>query len=112
MEVSAPPASYRESQPRGSRVALPPEVTAPFQVYRNGILQEVGRDYRVQGDELVFASALAREGRLGFWRWLSMFLGIAGTYRANDSVDVVYERAGRRTVATGLPLVPDTEERA
>ena len=37
-----------------------------------------------------------------------MFLGIAGTYRKNDSVDVVYESGGRRTVATGLPIVPQT----
>jgi hypothetical protein len=31
---------------------------------------------------------------------------VAGTYRKNDSVDVVYEVAGRRTVAIGLPIVP------
>ena len=47
---------------------------------------------------------LAREGKLGFWRWLSLFLGVAGTYRQNDSVDVVYDVNGRRVVATGLPL--------
>jgi hypothetical protein len=35
-----------------------------------------------------------------------MFLGVAGTYRKNDSVDVVYETGGRRTVASGLPIVP------
>jgi hypothetical protein len=55
----------------------------------------------------VFDRPLAKEGRLGFWRWASMVLGVAGTYRRNDSVDVVYERDGRRVVATGLPLVPD-----
>jgi hypothetical protein len=46
----------------------------------------------------VFERSLAGEGRLGFWRWLSLFLGIAGTYRQNDSVDVVYDTGGRRTV--------------
>jgi hypothetical protein len=35
-------------------------------------------------------------------RWTSMFLGVAGTYRKHDSVDVVYKRDGRRKVATGL----------
>jgi hypothetical protein len=36
-----------------------------------------------------------------------MFLGVAGTYRKHDTIDVVYERAGRRAVATGLrPLQP------
>jgi hypothetical protein len=107
MVVSAPPASYRESQPAASRVSLPADVTAPFEVYVNGVLQEAGRDYRVEGDTLVFARSLAREGRLGPWRWLSMLLGVAGTYRKHDDVDVVYRREGRRTVATGLPLVED-----
>jgi hypothetical protein len=83
---------------------LPPDVSGEFQVFVNGVPQTIGRDFRVEGDNLVFDRSLAREGRLGFWRWLSIFLGIAGTYRQNDSVDVVYQRAGRRTVATGLPL--------
>jgi hypothetical protein len=73
-------------------------------VFLNGIAQQPGRDFRRQGDELVFARPLAREGRLGFWRWLSLFLGVAGTYRQNDSVDVVYEVNGRRHVAAALPL--------
>ena len=73
-------------------------------MYVNGVAQELGRDYRVEGDSIVFMRPLAREGRLGFWRWTSMFLGVAGTYRKNDSVDVVYERGGRRVVATGLPF--------
>ena len=90
-----------------SRVPLPPQVTAPFEVYVNGVRQELGRDYRVEGDTLVFSRSLAREGRLGFWRWTSMLLGVAGTYRQNDTVDVVYERGGRRLVASGLPVERD-----
>jgi hypothetical protein len=90
-----------------SRVALPAAVADRFEVYVNGVLQQAGRDYRRAGDELVFNRPLAGEGRLGFWRWLSLFLGIAGTYRQNDSVDVVYEAAGRRVVATALPIRDD-----
>ena len=71
----------------------------------NGVVQQPGRDFRREGGELVFDRRLAREGQLGFWRWLSLFLGVAGTYRQNDSVDVVYERGGRRVVATSLPLL-------
>jgi hypothetical protein len=52
---------------------------------------------------LVFRSTLSGEGRLGFWRWLSLFFGVAGTYRKNDTVDVVYSRDGRRTVASLKP---------
>ena len=87
---------------------LPAGVGSHFQVFLNGVRQEEGRDFRREGNELVFETRLAKEGRLGFWRWLSLFLGVAGTYRQNDSVDVLFEAAGgRRVVATGLPLVPD-----
>jgi hypothetical protein len=85
-------------------VQLPAGVGERFEVFVNGVLQQPGRDFRREGDELVFDRSLAREGRLGFWRWLSLFLGVAGTYRQNDSVDVVYEVNGRRTVATDLPM--------
>lgn len=87
----------------GTYVELPNEVSEPFEVYLNGVRQEPGRDYRVEGRTLVFERGLATEGRLGPIRWLSMFLGIAGTYRQHDTVDVIYEAGGRRAVASGLP---------
>jgi hypothetical protein len=87
-------------------VPLPSSVQEPFEVFVNGVLQERGTDYDVRGRELRFARPLAKEGRLGTMRWLSIFLGIAGTYRKNDSVDVVYESGGRRTVASALPIIP------
>ena len=88
---------------------LPAGMGEGIEVYLNGIRQEPGRDYRREGDELVFERRLAGEGRLGFWRWLSIFLGVAGTYRQNDSVDVIYDAGGRRVVANGLPLVRENE---
>lgn len=87
-----------------SRVELPQDALGPFQVFVNGVPQEPGRDYRVEGRTLVFDRPLAQEGELGFWRWLSMLLGVAGTYRKHDAVDVVYQRAGRRVVAGNLPI--------
>jgi len=66
----------------------------------NGVPQRAGADYDRVGPALVFRRPLASEGRLGFWRWLSLFLGVAGTYRKNDTVDVVYTSEGRRTVVT------------
>jgi hypothetical protein len=85
-----------------SRVELPPDVPEEFEVYVNGVRQEPGVDYRVQGRTLVFTRKLHQEGKLGAARWTSIFLGVAGTYRKHDSVDVVYERGGRKTVASGL----------
>jgi hypothetical protein len=93
--------------PERTRVQLPAAVGERFEVFVNGVAQQPGRDFRREGNELVFDRRLAREGRLGFWRWLSLFLGVAGTYRQNDSVDVVYEQAGRRVVAAGLPLTTE-----
>ena len=93
--------------PEQTRVQLPPAVGERFEVFVNGVAQQPGRDFRREGNELVFERSLAREGRLGFWRWTSLFLGVAGTYRQNDSVDVVYEHGGRRIVAAALPLIPE-----
>jgi len=90
-----------------TRARLPGDVTRPFEVYVNGVKQEEGRDFRVVGGDVVFERPLRKEGRLGFWRWAAILVGIAGTYRQNDSVDVVYDRAGRRVVASGLTLTPD-----
>jgi hypothetical protein len=89
-----------------SRVELPADVPEEFDVYINGVHQESGKDYRVQGRTLVFNRPLAQEGRLGAVRWTSMFLGVAGTYRKHDTVDVVYKRDGRRAVASGLRPQP------
>ena len=88
------------------QVPLPDGAGGTFDVYVNGVLQQRGADYRVEGRTLEFLKPLAQEGRLGAMRWASMFLGVAGSYRKNDSVDVVYQVGGRRVVATGLKVVP------
>jgi len=88
-----------------TRVELPSHVPLSFEVYVNGVRQKPGHDFVLEGRSLIFPRALAAEGKLGFWRWASMWLGIAGTYRKNETVDVVYERDGRRMVETGLRLV-------
>lgn len=82
---------------------LPPGIGDRYQVYVNGVLQEPGREFDRLGDELVFRRTLPQEGRLGPVRWLSMLLGIAGTYRKHENVDVIYEVDGRRTVASLVP---------
>jgi hypothetical protein len=92
-----------------SRVELPLDVGEEFEVFVNGVPQRAGSDYDRLGQTLVFHRSMAKEGRLGFWRWLSLFLGVAGTYRQNDTVDVIYERGGRRVVANDLPFQADQE---
>jgi len=91
-----------------SQIDLPEGVTAPFHVFVNGVEQHPGADFDQIGTTLVFRRKLAPEGRLGFWRWLSLFLGVAGTYRKNDTVYVVYSDGGKRRVVTLAPHAPRT----
>ena len=91
------------------RVKLPRTVRPPFRVFVNGVEQREGADYTVRDDRIVFNRALAQEGKLGFWRWLSMFLGIAGTYRKHETVDIQYAVDGKPMVATGLKPEPDAD---
>ena len=88
-----------------STVRLPHGAQPPFEVYVNGVAQAEGSDYEVRGDKLVFDRHLEKEGKLGFWRWLSMALSIAGSYGRNDSVDVTYTLGGKRQVATALDIL-------
>ncbi|MFL5896575.1 MAG: hypothetical protein ACJ76Z_15865 [Thermoleophilaceae bacterium] len=94
-----------------SAVRLPRGAEPPYEVYVNGVAQRAGEDYRVERDRLVFDRHLEKEGKLGFWRWLSMALSIAGTYRRNDSVDVHYNIAGNRQVAVALDILEDDADR-
>ena len=85
-----------------SRIDLPAHIPAEFEVFVGGVRQARGRDYEVEGRSLLFPRPIEQEGKLGFWRWASMWLGIAGTYRKHETVDLVYELNGRREVETGL----------
>ena len=87
-------------------VPLPRGAEPPYRVFLNGVPQTEGRDYRVEGRVLVFAQHLQKEGRLGAVRWAGIFLGLFGTYRKNDSVDVEYTINGRPQLATYLDIVP------
>jgi hypothetical protein len=88
-----------------SLVRLPRDVEGDFTVYVNGVRQRPGADFVVRGRELLFERELAKEGRLGLWRWFLGAWGI-GTYRQNDSVDVQYAVDGRPRVAEGLEIHP------
>jgi hypothetical protein len=83
-------------------VDLPEAVDGEFEVYVNGILQHSGADYRLEGRTLVFSRPLVPEVEMTKLQLLRALLGIAGTYRKHDSVDVAYRHAGRNLVATGL----------
>ena len=87
-----------------SVVRLPRGAEPPYRVFVNGVEQREGQDYVVTGGRLEFTQPLAKEGKLGLWRWALMFFGIAGTYRKNDSVDVQYTVNGRVRLVSGLDI--------
>jgi hypothetical protein len=87
-----------------SQVELPSGVVEPFDVYVNGVPKRRGLDYELRGSTLYLADELTGEGRLGFWRWASLWLGVAGTYRRNDKVDVV--KGGHVFTLTPVPAEP------
>jgi hypothetical protein len=91
-----------------SVVPLPPGVRPPFDVYVNGVHQELGTDFAIESGRLVFQRELRKEGKLGFGRWLRGAFGV-GTYRQNDSVDVRYEVAGRTALLEGLDIEPSAD---
>jgi len=86
-----------------SFVRLPAEVRDSYEVYVNGVRQQLGTDYEVRSGALVFEREL-RKDRISGWRWLLGAWGV-GTYRQNDSVDVRYEAAdGSPRVAEALEI--------
>jgi hypothetical protein len=102
-----------EAQSVKSAVRIPSGAEPPYDVFVNGVQQKPGDDYVAEGDRLIFAKHLEKEGKLGFWRWLSMALSIAGFYGKNDSVDVHYNLHGKRQVAVGLDIeLLDSEDDA
>jgi hypothetical protein len=88
-----------------SKVRLPREVRGSYQVYLNGVRQELGVDYSVREGSIVFEKDL-RKDKISGWRWLLGAVGV-GTYRQDDSVDVRYDAAdGSPRVAEGLEIEP------
>ena len=84
----------------------------PYRVFVNGVRQREGIDYAIERHALVFAKPLAKEGKIGMWRWTAIFFGLFGTYRKNDSVDVEYTVGGERRLAVALDIEQPRDERA
>ena len=80
---------------------LPRGAEPPIRVYVNGVAQDEGEDYRLGAGEIVFSRPILKEGKLGGIRWLSMLVGIAGTYRKHETVDLEYRSGGQVKLALG-----------
>lgn len=92
------------------KVPLPPGAEPPYRVFVSGVPQQEGKDYELRGHALWFTRPLAKEAPLGFWRWTALFLGLFGSYRPHDSVDVQYKLHGSDRIAVGLDIIPPDED--
>jgi hypothetical protein len=103
--------SDREEIPKGSeavgrRVKLPRGAAPPYAVFVNGLEQAEGDDYDVRRGEIVFRRPIVKE-KVGRGRWLAMYLGLFGTYRRNETVDVQFTRDGRTELASDVKIEQD-----
>lgn len=98
-EAEIPKGSYAA----GRRLKLPAGAEAPYAVFVNGIEQREGTDYELRAGEIVFKREIVKE-RVGKGRWLAMYLGLFGTYRKNETIDLQFRRDGRTELLSDLPV--------
>ncbi|MQA74482.1 MAG: hypothetical protein GEU88_09120 [Solirubrobacterales bacterium] len=101
-ETEVPKGSYAA----GRRARLPAGAERPIRVYINGVEQMPGTDFELRGKELVFARPILKE-KVGAGRWMAMYLGLFGTYRKHDTVDVEYRRRGQVELASDVEITGD-----
>jgi len=104
VETEIPKGSYAA----GERVELPRGAEPPFTVFVNGVEQSLGRDYSIEGGEIVFSRPIVKE-KVGAGRWLAMYLGLFGTYRKDETIDLQFSRGGKVELRSDLPVVPYPE---
>jgi hypothetical protein len=100
-QAGVPKGSYAA----GERVKIPAGAKRPFTVFINGIEQKEGDDYEVEGDELHFSRPIVKE-KMDTGRWLAMYLGLFGTYRKDEKVDIHFRRDGKDELVADLPIGP------
>jgi hypothetical protein len=60
----------------------------------------------VRAGEIVFTRQIVKE-RVGAGRWLAMYLGLFGTYRKNETIDLQFRRDGKTELLSDLPVRED-----
>ena len=90
----------------GRRVRLPRGAEPPIVVYVNGVVQTAGADYELRRGEIVFGHPIVKE-QVGGMRWLAMLLGLFGTYRRHETVDVEYRLGGQVKLASDVEILRD-----
>jgi hypothetical protein len=98
-ETEIPKGSYAV----GRRLKLPTGAEAPYVVFVNGVEQQEGSDYNLRAGEIVFTREIVKE-KVGTGRWLAMYLGLFGTYRKNETIDLQFQRNGKTELLSDLAV--------
>lgn len=99
------PGVPKGSYAAGERVKIPAGAEPPYTVYINGVEQIEGQDFNIEDRELVFTRPIVKE-EMGTSRWLAMYLGLWGTYRKDEKVDIQFQRDGKTEHVADLDVVP------
>lgn len=102
-ETEIPKGSYAA----GERVKLPAGAEPPYTVFINGV-EQPQESYRIEAREIDFGRPIVKE-KVGTSRWLAMYLGLWGTYRKNETIDVQFARDGKIELRSDLPVIPYAE---
>ena len=107
------PGVPKGSYAAGDRVPMPAGAEPPYTVFINGVEQKEGVDFNIEGGELHFTRPIVKE-KMDTGRWLAMYLGLFGTYRKDEKVDLQFSRDGKVELVADLPVTPyeDAEESA
>ena len=102
-ETEIPKGSYAA----GERVKLPAGAEPPFTVFINGV-EQPKESYRIEAGAIDFGRPIVKE-KVGTSRWLAMYLGLWGTYRKNETIDLQFTKNGKVELRSDLPVIPYAE---
>ncbi len=89
----------------GRLVRLPRGAREPIRVHINGVEQSRGTDYELRDGEILFNRPIIKE-TVTPGRWMAMYLGLFGTYRKHETVDVEYTVDGETKLAADVEILP------
>ena len=104
--MSDGPEVPKGSYAAGRRVRLPRGASEPIRVFVNGVEQSRGEAWEVRGGHVVFTRPIVKE-QVSPGRWMAMYLGLFGSYRKNEAVDVEYRLGGETKLAADVEILAD-----
>ena len=100
--------SEAEEIPKGSyaagrRAKLPRGAGEPIRVHINGVEQPRVEVWDLRDGFVVFSRPIVKES-VSTGRWLAMYLGLFGSYKKNEQVDIEYTLDGQLKLAADIEI--------